>query len=201
MMRRASAVLLVVAAAAATVVTAGCNADNPGSSYVIPGPTVPTRVPTLEPFVWDTRDELANWVENDAAKGPLAVEGSGAEAMIKITRADQQWVVRGPDFAPAVTGVRTLRLRYRWRPDSSLPATATQTAYVTAYFQPTTPIHPWDPAAQAAASATLQATEDWTSIDFRPAQFTPPIDVTYCYLHSLGANRGVLEIDRIELVR
>ena len=29
--------------------------------------------------------------------------------------ADQAWVARGSDFSPAVTGVRTLRLRYRWR--------------------------------------------------------------------------------------
>jgi hypothetical protein len=28
-----------------------------------------------------------------------------------------------------------------------------------------------------------------------------PWDYSYCYLHSFGANRGVLEIDRIGLVR
>jgi hypothetical protein len=49
--------------------------------------------------------------------------------------------------------------------------------------------------------ATLQATENWREIDFRPNQYTPPIDMAYCYVHSLGANRGVLEIDRLELVR
>jgi hypothetical protein len=189
--------LLVIIAAVATA----CEVGNTNAAFVIPGPTVPSRVPTLEPYVWDSRDELANWVENDAAKGPLAVDGSGMEAVIKITRADQQWVARGPDFTPAVTGVRTLRLRYRWRPDSSLPATATQTAYLTAYFQTAAPIHSFDPTAQAAASATLQANDDWSTIEFRPDQYTPPIDVTYCYIHSLGANRGVLEIDRIELVR
>jgi hypothetical protein len=185
----------------AVCLAAGCEIGDTGPAFVIPGPTVPTRVPTLEPYVWDTRDELLNWVENDAAKGPLAVEGSGAEAVIKITRADQTWVARGPDFAPAVTGVHTLRLRYRWRPDNSLPATATQTSYLTAYFQTTVPVHDFDPTEQAAAHATLQARDDWTTIDFRPGQFTPPIDVTYCYIHSLGANRGILEIDRIELVR
>jgi hypothetical protein len=92
-------------------------------------------------------------------------------------------------------------LRYRWRPDDSLPATATQTAYLTAVFQTTRPIHSFDPTAQATAQATLTATEDWKEIDFRPNQYTPPIDVEYCYVHSLGANRGVLEIDRLDLVR
>jgi hypothetical protein len=34
-----------------------------------------------------------------------------------------------------------------------------------------------------------------------PGQYTPPIDVRYCYIHAFGANRGVLEIDRIEFVQ
>lgn len=190
----------ISALCAVACLAAGCEVGN-RSEYVIPGPTVPSRVATLEPLVWDTHDELANWVENDVAKGPLAIDGSGAAAVIKITRADQAWVVRGPDFVPAVTDVRTLRLRYRWRPDSTLPATATQTSYLTASFETTRPVLAFDPTAQAAAYATLGATDNWTSIDFRPGQFTPPIEVRYCYIHSLGANRGVLEIDRIELMR
>jgi hypothetical protein len=39
------------------------------------------------------------------------------------------------------------------------------------------------------------------TVTLRPSQYTPPIDVSYCYVTSNGANRGVLEIDRIELVR
>lgn len=78
---------------------------------------------------------------------------------------------------------------------------ATQTAYLTAAFQTTRPIHWFDPTAKATAQATLTATEDWKDIEFRPNQYTPPIEVEYCYVHSLGANRGVLEIDRLELVR
>jgi hypothetical protein len=183
------------------ILAAGCELGDRPSSYVLAGPSVPTAVPTLSPYVWDTREELANWVENQAARGPLVVEGSGPEALIKIVRADQAWVARGPDLSPTATGIRTLRLRYRWKPDNSLPATATQTAYLNATFQTATPVHSFDPTAQANASATLRAADDWTEITFNPAQYTPPIDVQYCYVHSLGANRGVLEIDRIEFVR
>jgi hypothetical protein len=181
--------------------TAACDIGEHPPSYVIAGPSVLSTGPTQTPYVWDTREELANWIENPVARGPLLLDGTGLDAVIEINRADQAWVARGPDFSPAVTGVRTLRLRYRWRPDNSLPDIATQTAYLTAVFQTTRPIHSFDPTAQAAAQATLTATADWKDIEFRPNQYTPPIDVEYCYVHSLGANRGVLEIDRLELIR
>ena len=59
-----------------------------------------------------------------------------------------------------------------------------------------------DPTARAHVSSTLSPYDDWTDIALLPqGQFKPPIGVEYCYVHSFGANRGVLEIDRIELVR
>jgi hypothetical protein len=183
------------------LLTTGCEVGERPSSYVIPGPTVPSPLPTLAPCVWDTREELAIWVNNPVARGSLALEESGPEAFIRIDRADREWVIRGPDLTPPAVGVRTLLIRYRWQPDAGLPATAARTAYTTAYFQTTTSIHWFDPSAQAAANVDLQPRDDWTDIAFVPGQFTPPIDVQYCYLRSGGANRGVIEIDRIELVR
>jgi hypothetical protein len=36
---------------------------------------------------------------------------------------------------------------------------------------------------------------------FVPGQLKPPIDIESCYVQSPGANRGVLDIDGIELIR
>ncbi len=182
------------------VLTAGCDTGRP-SAFVIPGPAVPSPLPTAPPYVWDTRDELAIWMSNPVARGSLALEGSGVDAFIRIDRADREWLLRGPDLAPPANGVRTLSIRYRWRPDPDLPPAASLTALVTAHFQTTGPVVGYDPNAQGAASGTLEPRGDWTDIALIPGQFKPPIEVEFCYLHSFGANRGVLEVDRIELVR
>ena len=68
-------------------------------------------------------------------------------------------------------------------------------------FQTTGPVVGYDPNAQGAASSNLEPRSDWTDVALVPGQFKPPIEVEFCYLHSFGANRGVLEVDRIELVR
>jgi hypothetical protein len=183
------------------VLTTGCDTGGRPPAFVIPGPTVPSPIPTAPPYRWDTYDELSIWMQNSVARGSLTLEGSGAEAFIRIDRADREWLLRGPDLTPPAAGIRTLSVRYRWRPDPGLPATAARTALVTAHFQTTIPVVGYDPTAQGAASADLEPRSDWTDIALIPGQFKPPIEVEYCYLHSFGANRGVLEIDRIELVR
>jgi hypothetical protein len=164
------------------LLTTACEIGGRSPGVVVPGPTVPSPFPTTPPYVWDTAEELSIWMNNPVARGSLTLEGSGTDAFIRIDRADREWVLRGPDLEPAAEGVRTLSIRYRWRPDPSLPPTASLTAWVNAYFQMTTPAVNQDP-------LVLQG------------QFKPPIGVEYCYVHSFGANRGVLEIDRIELVR
>ena len=98
--------------------------------------------------------------------------------------------------------VRTVSIRYRWRPDPGLPPTENLTTRVSAHFQTTTPAVTNDPTAQAHMSSNLPPRGDWAEIALLPqGQFKPPTDVKYCYLQSYGANPGVLEIDRIELVR
>lgn len=183
------------------VLATGCDAGRRPATFVIPGPTVPSPVPITPPYVWDTHDELSIWMSNPVARGSLALEGSGAGAFVRIDRADREWLLRGPDLTPPVAGVRTLSIRYRWRPDPGLTAGAVLTALVTAHFQTTSAVVGYDPHAQAAASGKLEPRDDWTDVALIPGQFTPPIEIEYCYLHSFGANRGVLEIDRIELVQ
>ena len=184
----------------AAVLATGCSTQQQENAFVIPGPLVPSPLPAAT-YVWETREELDIWVNNAVTRGPLTLEGAGTDAFIRITRAEQQWVLRGPDFTPPADGVRTLRIVYRWRPDPGLPASAGRTAYVTAHFQTVRPIHTFDPTAQAAGHVTLQPNDNWNELTFIVDQYTPPIEVQYCYLHSAGANRGVIEIDRIELIR
>ena len=181
------------------LLTAGCETATRPSAFVIPGPAVPS-VPTAAPYVWDTRDELAIWVENSVSRGNIALDGSGAEGRIRITDATEGWTLRGPDLAPAATGVRTLGMRFRWQPDPTLSPVAARDFIATAYFETTAPLQPFYHG-QGAASGTFKPQTEWTDITLTPGQFTPPIDVLYTYLVCSGANRGVLEIDRIELVR
>ena len=185
---------------ALTTLTMACEGATRPSAIVIPGPAVPNPQPTAVPYVWDTRDELAIWVENPVALGPLELDGDGSSDFIRVAQAEREWTLRGPDLTPAATGVHTLRLRYRWRPDAALSPVASRTLRVTAYFETTAPLQPYY-YGQGAATTELTPQDHWTDSNLIPGQFTPPIDVRYCYLHAFGANRGVLEIDRIELVR
>jgi hypothetical protein len=185
---------------AVAVLTAGCEGATRPSPIVIPGPSVPNPMPSAAPYVWDTRDELAIWVENPVARGSLAIEGTGAEAFVRIGQPDREWVLRGPNLQPSATGIRSLLVRYRWRPDVSLSPAAPRNIRAEAHFQTTTPLQPYY-YGQASAGADIQPATEWTEITFMLGEYTPPIDVSYCYVSSYGANRGVLEIDRIELVR
>jgi hypothetical protein len=184
------------------LLTAACEIGGRPPGVIVPGPTVPSPFPTEAPYVWDTADELSIWLNNPVARGSLALEGSGTGAFIRIDRTDRDWLLRGPDLEPAAAGVRTVSIRYRWRPDPSLPTTEVQSTRVSAHFETLTPAVSADPTAQAHMSSNLPPRGDWTQITLLPqGQFKPPTDVKYCYLQSYGANRGVLEIDRIELVR
>jgi hypothetical protein len=184
------------------VLTAGCEIGERPPGVIVPGPTVPSPFPTVAPYVWDTADELSIWMNNSVARGSLALEGFGPDAFIRIDRTDQDWLMRGPDLEPAAEGVRTVSLRYRWRPDPGLAPGEVQTTQVSAHFETVRPTVSGDPTAQAHVSINLPPRGDWTDMAMIPqGQYKPPADVKYCYLKSYAANRGVLEIARIELVR
>lgn len=191
---------LLILVVLTTMLNVACESDDRPGTFVIPGPTVPSSLPTETPYVWDSREELAVWVNNSVSKGSFTIDGSGNAAIIRVDRPDSQWTLRGPDLSPAPTDVRTVEIRYRWVPDASLSPTASRTLQVTAYFETTAklPDYYYN---QAAAWATLEPREELSEIAFRPGQYTPPIDVRYVYFNCFGGNRGVLEIDRIALLR
>ena len=179
-----------------------CETKGPPDAFVIAGPTVLSPIPTRAPYVWDTDDELRIWVDNPVTRGPVPISlvGSGSDAFIRIEpRAGVDgWVLRGPDLVPSATGIRTLRIWYRWRVDPSVPSGAVQTFSLTAAFDVVVP----GPAAQQpTAYATLQPASDWTPAELTPGSFRGLLDVKYVYLHQSSSNRGVFEMNRIELVQ
>jgi len=186
--------MLVCLAIAATA----CGRESP-ESFVIPGPTVPSTIPTATPLVWDSREELDVWVHNAVSRGTMTLEGSGTEAFVRLDRPDVEWVLRGPDLSPPATAIRTARLRYRWRLDATLSPTAARTAWVTVHFD--APALPEYHYGQASATLPLPPSDVFTDASFTLGSYLAAVDVRYVYVSSSGANRGVFEIDRIELVR
>jgi hypothetical protein len=184
-----------LASLAGGLLMAACEAGGPGAAHVIPGPTVPSPIPTISPYRWDTRAELEIWMTNRVSRGPLAIDGVGTDAFIRINPASSDWVLRGPDLDPPARAIRTVRVRYRWIPDPALQPAASRTGPLTAYFErfPAT-------ADQPAAHAELSPATEWTERALTPGSFRDPLDVRYVYLGPGGWNRGIFEIDRIELV-
>ena len=182
------------------LLSTGCGREEAPQAFVIPGPTGPSPVPTAAPFVWDSRDELAVWATNNVSSGAIVLEGDGANAFIRVERTDQNWVLRGPDLSPMATGVRGVRIRCRFMPDPSLPATAARSIFLSITLDTPTTATPYSNG-QTSAWASLQQATEFSDDPFASRQFTPPIDVRYAYLHGTSSNRGMLDIDRIELVR
>jgi hypothetical protein len=173
----------------------GCEHESGGSVYRIPGPTVPSPLPTLAPYLWDTREELDIWTNNAVSHGPISVEGTGREAVIRVETGSAEWVLRGPDLDPPASAVQTVRLRARWtraRPMNQ-PSSAGVNAHV---WQPGSPVWPswW--------SMSVPSSPDWVDIQFGGRNVTPQSAVGFVNLyHSADDNKGILEIDRIELVQ
>ena len=168
----------------------------PADGYVIQGPAVPSPVPTRPPYIWDTRDELDVWTANTVSRGSFALLDENNRAFIRITRVDQEWVLRGPDLDPPVDAIRTIRLRYRWEPDPGLGVAASRIVWITAYFER-------DPAetSQPMATIQLEPSPDWREVDLTQGNYAGTLRTRYFYLHSYGANRGRFDIDRIEAVQ
>ena len=181
------------------ILTTACESESRPDAFIIPGPTGPSALPTQTPYVWESRDELAIWVENAVSRGSLAIEGSGDPAYIRIDRPNEEWTLRGPDLSPVPTDVQTAMITYRWTPDPALTPSAWRKLLVTAHFE-TAQLQP-SSTTQRTAEATLEPRDALTNVSFIPGRYTPPIAVRYPYFHSGGGNRGVLEIHRIALVR
>lgn len=175
----------------------GCRLGDPDAPYVIPGPTAPSMTVTALPHVWDTREELETWINNKVSRGPLSIHGEGRAAVIRIAVAIMdpapQWVLRGPDFQPPVTGVQSVRLRYT----SVAPAGAPPMLVwgtLTAFFDVLNfPIE----IGQAYARVDIKRGESIEAV-FEPSNYRQPLDVRYVYLHSSDSNRGVRARDRFD---
>jgi hypothetical protein len=186
----------------ALLVISGCEVGGSPQFQVIPGPSVPSPVPTNPPYVWDTREELDIWVNNPVTRGPVPISlvGAGLDAFIRIEpkRGVDGWVLRGPDLTTPARKVRGLRLWYRWQLDPGLSAGAARTFWIAVIFEA---VNPPVPPQQPAAYAQLQPAAEWTEANVHPGSFSDPLDVNYLYFHQSSSNAGVFEIDRIELVQ
>ena len=176
--------------------TTACQVGGPGTPYVIPGPTAPTAVTSGPPFVWQSIDELEAWRTHPASRGPATVVNDGLTTFIRVSPASSPWVLRGPDLSPPATAVRTLRFRYRWRPDPDLDRNASRTGYVYARFEraPATSHQP-------TAYAILQPASAWTDVDLVAGDFGERVGRAL-RLPPLGSASiaASCEIARIELV-
>ena len=189
-----------------TITLSACETRPAGSPYVIPGPTGPSQVATETPYVWDTRDELAVWLDNKVSRGPVSASGEGRSAVIRIesggpplSTSDVErvaWVLRGPDFETPLTGIRAVRIRYVWTPalrNTSVPVAIPD---IYASFEALAPRFALD---QIRLSADISREPSGEMI--LEERHGAPFAARYVYLHSDGGNRGVLEIDSIALVR
>ena len=192
--------------AVAALVTSACRTGESGDPYVIPGPTGPTPVSTRESYVWDSRDELAIWIDNRVSRGPISMTGDGPNAVIRIETGQPtfslengsslEWVLRGPDFDAPVTGIRAVRIRYTWAPALRNAAVPVAMPDIAAGFE-LSGKHPIG-IQMTLTSATVREPAGELTLENRNVR---PFDARYVYLYSDGGNRGVLEIDSIALVR
>src|SRR5687768_15238552 len=167
--------LAVVIATAAAV---GCGGV--AEPFVIPGPTAPSRVTTDQPLVWDSREELLDWVANAVTRGPITVEGDGAAAFIRVRLDVNDYVLRGPDLEPPAAGVRGARIRARLRPDLSRSSQA-PAEEVHLYFEV---IDPVVPNAQSSMRIGVPSGEEWLDLQLKPALYCclQPLTVRYAYV-------------------
>jgi hypothetical protein len=184
----------VIVTAAAT----GCG-DVPGP-VVIPGPTAPSRVTTDQPLVWDSREELLEWVANGVTRGPITVEGDGAAAFIRVKLDLHDYVMRGPDLGPPAEGVRGARLRARLGHDRPRAPQAAQTEDFHLYFEV---INPHVPNTQSSMRIGVPPSEGWVDLELEPALYCclQPLTVKYVYVPFRSTSPATREIDRIELTK
>jgi hypothetical protein len=188
-------VLVFVIATAAVV---GCN-DVP-EPLVIPGPTAPSRVITGQPLVWDSREELLDWVANAVTRGPISVEGDGAAAFIRVKLDFNNYVMRGPDLAPPVADVRGARVRARLRHDRPRSPQSVQTEDVHLYFEV---VNPDIPTTQPSMHVSVPPGEEWLDLELKSGLYCclRPLTVMYAYVAFRSTSPATMEIDRIELTK
>ena len=188
----------LLASVVASVAAAGCGTVP--EPLVIPGPTAPSRVTTDQPLVWDSREELLDWVANSVTRGPITVEGDGAAAFIRVKLDFNTSVMRGPDLVPPAAGVRGARVRARLRHDRSRAPQSVQTEEFHLYFEV---IDALVPTTQPSMRVEVPPGEEWLDLELKPALYCclQPLTVRYAYVPFRSTSPSTMEIDRIELTK
>ena len=189
------AVGLVVAAAAASL---ACGA--PPQDFVIPGPAAPSRVTTARPLVWDSREELADWTMNAVTRGSVTLEGEGRDAFVRVVLGFNGAVLRGPDLAPPVPGVRGARVRVRLRHDRPRAPGSVQTERFELRYEVESPAKMLE---QPSMYVNVEPSDDWRELSLRPGLFCclSPLTVRYGYVSFGSTSPATMEIDWIELTQ
>jgi hypothetical protein len=179
----------------ACAISSGCRFERGRPAFVLPGPTVPSTISTQVPYVWDAREELETWTSNVVSHGPISLEGTGRAAVIRIATGAGEWVLRGPDLDPPARLVQTIRIRLRWTQGrvTSQPQSMSMSAFLQqldhSIYQ------------TGGSSLSIPSLTEWTDVQLERYGARTPVDVGYAYLYDQSDSAGVLEIDRIELVR
>jgi hypothetical protein len=103
-MRRSLAFLLVLLA------TSACKLS---TTPTVTAKEIVPAIVTVRPDIWDTREELSAWVNNQTSQGSTTVVGTGTDAVIQVNITQTDALLRGPDFDPPAT-IAAGRVRYRW---------------------------------------------------------------------------------------
>jgi hypothetical protein len=181
-----------------------------------PSLTAPTSVPavaTQAAGVWDSRDELAAWINNGATTGAVSVFVDGVDAAIRIDVSLGDAVLHGPDLRAGERPVSSGRIRYRW-----LGRASQDLLYVTIYLRPTNEAYqttgipklfyvPGD-----LSHPPAENSGDWVEQNFTDHNVNgirPPYDPLFATIVVGGSAgrtapkqiHGTVEIDRIEIIR
>jgi hypothetical protein len=107
-----------------------------------------------------------------------------------------QWVLRGPDFEAPVTGIRAVRIGYKWTPAAQNTSVPVAIPDLNAVFE-TADARLGSDQRTLYSDAVRAPSGEMILAD----RYVVPFQARYFYLYSDGGNRGVLEIDSIALVR
>ena len=184
-----------------------CETVPPGPSVIL-APSIPA-VATAEPYRWDTRDELAAWV-NGSTIGSAEVVDDAADALIRIHISAGDAILHGPDCNPPPPDVQSARLRYRWTGRADGDGIIFLLHLRPMEFDEDTRIPSLQP--RGAYNQSVERAGGWTERTLAAdSGFTPPFMVRFAALRvdgiGISGTRStptancIVEIDWIDLVR
>jgi hypothetical protein len=149
--------------------------------------------------MWDSRTELADWVDNSITRGPVTLEGDGTAAFLRVRRGATTALLRGPDLPTPAAGVQSARIRVRLRYDFP-PTGFPRTDRFGLTFDVT---NPPTPGVQPHLFATVPPGDDWQELTLLSDAYccTPPFTVRYGYVELFHNQPATLDIDWIAFVQ